>query len=244
MLALMISPTKPWRTIPIADCGEPLVDIPRDQFRFYDPHPYQALGAPYGGQSPWRLRQSVLEALIKSQTALREEQTGWSLLLFDAWRPNAVQAYMVKREFRLLAEADGLNPASLTEAEQTQLAAKVFRIWGIPSEDPATPPPHSTGAVVDLTLADASGQEANMGSPIDENSDRSNPDYFANATDAVGQEAHRNRQLLDKIMKAAGFCRHHAEWWHFSLGDQYWAWREQETKGLTGLTARYGRHKP
>jgi len=240
MVDVMTNPTKPWRTIPIAECGEPLFPIPHDQFLFYAPHPYQSLGAPYGGDSPWRLRQSVLVALIRAQELLRAAQPGWSLLLFDAWRPNTVQAYMVEREFRLLAEAEGWDAAQLTEAQREQLAAKVFRIWGIPSDDPATPPPHSTGAVVDLTLADAGGREVAMGSPIDENSDRSNPDFFANARDPAGWEAHLNRQLLNRVMTTAGFCRHHAEWWHFSLGDQYWAWVENKKPGTQKLSARFG----
>jgi len=44
-----MSPVKPYRSIPIRECGEALVHIPRDAFAFYDPHAYVALGAPYGG---------------------------------------------------------------------------------------------------------------------------------------------------------------------------------------------------
>lgn len=237
----MTTPTKPYRTIPIKDCGEPLVAIPRDRFRFVEPHPYASLGAPYGNTSPWQLRSGVLDALLRVQADLEAQQPGWSLLLFDAYRPNAVQAFMVEREFKLLAEAEGWDYPQVTAAQRDHLAAKVFRIWGVPSEDPTTPPSHSTGAVVDLTLADATGLEVEMGSPIDENSDRSNPDYFATAKDAAGQTAHRNRELLNDLMTSAGFHRHLVEWWHFSQGDQYWTWREQETKGLSALTARYGR---
>ena len=37
---------RPWHPIPIHDNGEPLVAIPPALLR-WQPHPYQALGAPY-----------------------------------------------------------------------------------------------------------------------------------------------------------------------------------------------------
>jgi D-alanyl-D-alanine dipeptidase len=232
---------KPYRTIPINDCGEPLVPIPRENFVFFDPPPYMAFGAPYNGASPWMIRSGVLQALLKAQNKLASLRPGWKIMVFDGYRPNAVQAFMVEREFRLQAEAVNLDPTKLSEADQEMLAAKVFRIWGIPSENPATPPPHSTGGAVDITLADASGKEVDMGSIIDENSDRSNPDHFADAKDEAGQQAHANRAFLHDIMKAEGFQRHEVEWWHFSLGDQYWAWNQRQKDPASEAIARYGR---
>lgn len=236
---------KPYRTIPINECGEPLVPIPRENFLFFDPPPYLAFGAPYGDESPWMLRAGVLKALREVQQRLVNLRPDWKIMVFDAYRPNAVQKFMVAREFHLIAEAEGLNPHNLSPEQQAKVSAKVFRIWGMPSEDPTTPPPHSTGGAVDITLADQTGAEVHMGSPIDENSDRSNPDYFAEAVDEQGRQAHQNRELLNAIMTASGFVRHHAEWWHFSLGDQYWAWRQRETNpassAAASMNARYGR---
>jgi D-alanyl-D-alanine dipeptidase len=42
-----------------------------------------------------------------------------------------------------------------------------------------------------------------------------------------GQEAlwHRRRLALTEAMQTAGFAQHPNEWWHFSWGDQLWAWR-------------------
>jgi zinc D-Ala-D-Ala dipeptidase len=36
---------------------------------------------------------------------------------------------------------------------------------------------------------------------------------------------HHHRSLLHSAMSAAGFRQHPNEWWHFSLGDQLWAWQ-------------------
>ncbi len=46
------------------------------------------------------------------------------------------------------------------------------------------------------------------------------------------------RDRLAIVMSEAGFVNYPHEWWHFSYGDQYWAWR-------TGaLAALYGSAEP
>lgn len=232
---------RPHQLIPIHECGEKLVPIPQDRFAFANPPPYMALGADYGGAGPWMLRTGVLAALEKAQDRLATLHPGWKILIFDAYRPNAVQSFMVEHEFKLVAAREGLDPNNLSPADRERLAPAVFRLWAKPSEDPATPPPHSTGAAMDITLVDEKGEEVFMGSPIDENSDRSNPDYFANATDEQGKLAHSNRELLHTIMKEQGFIRLRSEWWHFSLYDQIWAWRMNEANPGASHTAKYGR---
>ncbi|MDR3448251.1 MAG: M15 family metallopeptidase [Alphaproteobacteria bacterium] len=232
---------KPYHQISIRDCGEPLVALPMQEFAFFPTHAYVAAGAPYNGQSPWMLRQSVLESLRKAQKRLKTLRPGWNLMLFDAYRPQAVQAYMVEYELTLMTKQAGLTVENLSAEQRAAMMEKILRIYAEPSDDPATPPPHSTGAAVDCTLADEKGREAWMGSPIDENSDRSNPDHFATAEDTSGKRAHTNRTLLHDIMRAEGFSRDGTEWWHFSKGDQMAVWRENKTTPPVQLVAIYGR---
>lgn len=222
-----------YRSIPIEECHDPLVDIPHACFSLTTPHAYIALDAPYVNASPWMLRKKVLDALLAAQAELHRRKPGWRLKLFDAYRPIPVQAFMVWREFRLQAERVDctLDPFNDLEALKTgdptlyeRLARRVFEFWGIPSEDPRTPPPHATGAAIDLTLEDASGQDVDMGSPIDETTERSYPNHFAGSTVPELQAVHQNRCLLNEVMSTAGFARHGNEWWHFSMGDQMWAW--------------------
>ncbi len=234
-------PVKPYRTIPIKECGEALVEIPRDLFAFFDPHPYAEAGAAFGGISPWTLRKGVLDALIRAQASLSRQKPGWKIKLHNTIRPNAVQAFMVEKEYALQAAAAGFDYVRLTPEQREALAPKVFRIWGIPSENPANPPIHSTGGALDCTLVDERGQEVDMGGPVDDNSERSNPDYYAETTNEIGKRIHANRMLLRDILVAEGFQPHEIEWWHFSRGDQYWAWRERETGRNPQAVALYGR---
>jgi D-alanyl-D-alanine dipeptidase len=41
-------------------------------------------------------------------------------------------------------------------------------------------------------------------------------------------------------MMEAGFRRNPGEWWHFSMGDQMWAWLWNQENLDQKVTARYG----
>ncbi|MGB6015441.1 MAG: M15 family metallopeptidase [Nodosilinea sp.] len=236
---------KPYQTIPICDCGEPLVpiagDIAGDRISLVQPHPYQVLGAPYGHQSPYHLRSGVLAALLQAQAVLHQRQPGWTMQVCDAFRPLAVQRFMVERTFLEQVQARGWDAEALTAAQREVVMAEVIQFWAVPSDDPATPPPHSTGAALDVTLMTETGTVVDMGSPIDEVSPRSHPDHFADSTVPAEQQFHTHRTLLNQVMAAAGFRRHPNEWWHFSLGDQLWAWQRRQETGGEDFLAHYGR---
>ncbi|MCU0569646.1 MAG: D-alanyl-D-alanine dipeptidase [Oculatellaceae cyanobacterium Prado106] len=212
---------KPYQKVPIAECGEPLVPIPLDQFSAEQPHPYVKLGAPYGDRSPYFLRQRVLDHLWQAQKLLQQEYPTWRIQIFDAYRPIAVQQFMVDYSFAQLVSDRGLHPDQLTPQQQQKILEEVHQFWAVPNPDPAMPPPHSTGGAIDLTLVDGEGRAIDMGSPIDEMSPRSYPDHFATVPESP---FHRHRSLLKQVMLAAGFRQHPQEWWHFSQGDQLWAW--------------------
>ena len=244
---------RPWSPIPILESGEPLESIPPALLRL-EPHPYLALGAPYGAQAdPFRLRSGVVQQLLAAERHLAALGPGCRLLIFDAWRPLAVQRFMVAQAIGEQCRLQGVDPQR-PSAALAAIGAEVGRFWAPPSEDPATPPPHSTGAAVDLTLAGhedppsqgeagegAPGKvhQLDLGAPIDAIGAVSEPNHFAEAARADPSSAaarwHGRRQLLRQVMEAAGFAQHPNEWWHFSLGDQLWAWR------TGGLAARYGR---
>jgi zinc D-Ala-D-Ala dipeptidase len=238
---------KPYHQIPILDCGEQLVPIPLHMFAIEQPHPYQKLLAPYGEKSPYYLRQGVLEQLIRAQKYLQGQRSGWRIQIFDAYRPIAVQQFMVDYTFAQTAQSQGLDLIHLSSDQRQTILDQVYQFWAIPSDNPMTPPPHSTGAAIDITLLDEQGQVVDMGSPIDELSPRSYPNFFAEdfadqtrSHDDRAATFDRNRRLLQEVMLSVGFCQHPNEWWHFSLGDQMWAWFKNRDTMDTMLVARYG----
>ncbi len=213
---------KPYQSVPIVECHEPLHLIPQG-ILVTQPHPYQSLGAPYGKSSPFCLRQGVLGALLNAQKELQSHYPHLHLKVFDAYRPIVVQQFMVDYTLQQLLQEKGYTGENISAAAKESVMAEVLKFWAIPSHNPATPPPHSTGAAIDLTVANYYGQELDMGSPIDEISERSYPDYFRHSV--TNLQAHHHRNLLKTVMINQGFVQHPHEWWHFSLGDQLWAWQ-------------------
>jgi zinc D-Ala-D-Ala dipeptidase len=225
---------KPYQQVPIQDCGESLVPIPLHQFAAEQPHSYVKLGAPYGERSPYYLRQGVLERLLQAQDFLQIEYPHWRIQIFDAYRPIAVQQFMVDYTLAQMVETKGLQFAALTTEQCQEILEEVYEFWAVPNHDPAMPPPHSTGAAVDVTIVDGHGAAIDMGSPIDEMSPRSYPDHFQDSP--TDQTFHHHRQILKQAMTQAGFQQHPREWWHYSYGDQLWVWL-----GGSSSFAQYGR---
>jgi zinc D-Ala-D-Ala dipeptidase len=232
---------KPYKLVPIQDCEELLIPIPADRVVLIQPHAYEQLGAPYAGKSPFYLRQGVVERLLKAQDYLETVRSGWQIQVFDAYRPLAVQQFMVDYTFTEVVQRRGQEAEQLTEAEREALLNEVYEFWAVPDANPAQPPPHSTGGAVDVTLIDATGRAVDMGSPIDELSPRSYPDHYRDRADPAERQFDQHRELLCQVMQQAGFLRHWGEWWHFCYGDQMWAWLKNLDDPECPALAIYGR---
>ena len=218
---------RPWSCIPINESNEELRSLPHEFLRL-EPHPYASAGAPYGADvDPFRLRSGVVERLCSAQHLLIQREPSLRLAIFDAWRPIAVQAFMVEFTTTALCQERGINRDDPNQRSEVEAVVRdVGRFWAPPSRNPAMPPPHSTGGAVDLTLASGdNGCPLDMGGAIDEIGAVSEPDHFATASLADQQIFHKRRCLLRDVMAAAGFEQHPNEWWHYSHGDQLWAWR-------------------
>jgi len=92
-----------------------------------------------------------------------------------------------------------------------------WRLWSARPDpefvaDPRQGSPHSRGVAVDLTLADASGRELDMGTGFDEFTARAH-----HGSAEIPAAAQRNRALLLGLMTAAGWELYRNEWWHYQL---------------------------
>ena len=100
---------RPWSDIPINESGEELVPL-KSSFHCLEPHPYLALGAPYGEFSdPWRLRSSVKKRLLLAQEYLQLANPDLRFAIFDAWRPIPVQAFMFEYAITQICVARGVD---------------------------------------------------------------------------------------------------------------------------------------
>lgn len=143
------------------------------------------------------VREGVARRLEEASRRLPE---GYGLELLEGWRSPEEQERL-RLETRATARAKGLEGEELERA--------VAR-WA------ANESGHRTGGAVDVRLT-YNGREAFCGSAWKEFG-------AGTASDArVGAETARNRAILHRAMRAAGFANYPAEWWHFAFGDRLWA---------------------
>lgn len=225
----------------IDECSEPLVEISGPLISCAEPHPHLNIGATYGEYSPFCVREGVLERLNRAAQLLSMERSGYKIYIYDAYRPLSVQRFMVDYEFSKLAAERMLDPDTLDQASYKTLMDEVLTVWAEPETDLKCPPPHSTGAAIDLTIIDEGGEIIDMGSAIDAIGEVSLPNYFADSILQREKNYHSNRELLNQVMTRAGFQRLPHEWWHFSFGDQVWAMLEWLDHPAKTVYAIYGR---
>ena len=169
---------KPWNQIPIIDNTEPLISIEK-YFKFIDPHPYYKLGAPYKNKNRiWSLRKGVVDKLINANKLLKIINKNYSLIIYDAWRPIEVQSFMFNRALENELNRKGLNISKDKINNHPEVLKKVEKFWAYPNLNNRYPPPHSTGAAVDLTIIDGSGDLIDMGCEIDNLDGKSVPIFI------------------------------------------------------------------
>ncbi|HEU4751805.1 MAG TPA: M15 family metallopeptidase, partial [Armatimonadota bacterium] len=164
------------------------------------------------------VRLSVARMLAAAAESL---PPGLRLAVVEGWRPPQIQREMhqaTRRRLRL--EHPEWSEARLAE-EAERFSAPM---------DAAVPPPHTTGGAVDVHLVDEAGQVLDFQSPYGLLDSRAAP------ADAPGlsAEAERNRAVLRAVLDGTGLTNYPSEWWHWSYGDQGWAYRGGHAEALYG----------
>jgi D-alanyl-D-alanine dipeptidase len=98
-------------------------------------------------------------------------------------------------------------------------------------------PSHRTGAAVDLTLCGLTGTPLLLDAAGPQCPTCLTAGPVGVADHGAGEQSEperHHRRLLVEALTAMGFVGHPARWWHWSYGDQYWAFRKQAPR------ARYG----
>jgi zinc D-Ala-D-Ala dipeptidase len=187
--------------VPVADDGDPLVDL-----RTVDSLLVDGRAADAAGAYAW-LRQGVLDRLLDAQRALPD---GLRLLVVEGYRPPAVQE-------AIFAGYRGQLRAIYPQWTDERLHVEASKYVAPPEVAP-----HPTGAAVDLTLCTVDGVELDMGTSLDATPEASRDACFT-AASHIPDRARRNRAILVRALSGAGMVNYPTEWWHWSYGDRYWA---------------------
>lgn len=209
------------RRVPIQECGEPLVD--------YTGHPRMFVGGPiWGYERQTLLRESVRDRLWSAADTLPH---GFAFSIVEGWRPPHIQERMYLAAWKRWKE---IHPDYSDAALR-----RVVNRFTAPMND-RVPPPHSTGGAVDLVLADEAGAELDMTAPFRRFQAR------GYAFDAAGlsEDARRNRLIVKAALEGAGITNYPSEFWHWSYGDQGWAYRGGYPAAIYGRTEPVGYEAP
>jgi zinc D-Ala-D-Ala dipeptidase len=149
----------------------------------------------YGDMTRAYFQPEVAEQLKKAAELLQNEYPNLTLLIYDGARPLSVQQIL----WDSLDKPDSIKPLYVADP----------KIGGL----------HNYGVAVDLTIYDVeAGKPLDMGTAYDFFGYEAYPDRELEmmAQGKINRAQVANREILRKVMKAAGFSGIGSEWWHFN----------------------------
>lgn len=200
---LVSEPVTALRRIPIIECNEPLVD-----FRTFCPG-LLLDEARFTYRRETLLRKGVAERLNE---AISRVPKGLKLAMLEGWRAPHIQRRMyLAVKARLREQHPEWNAAQLTR-KANQFTAPMSKV---------VPPPHTTGAALDVFVARPDGTLLNHVAPYE----RYDIKGFLTNAPGLAQEAREARDILRRCFVDTGITNYPSEYWHWSYGDQGWAYR-------------------
>lgn len=133
-----------------------------------------------------------------------------------------------------------------------ELVQKLADLIAKPTLDEKSPSPHATGSAFDVCLRFAEDQQGLVDGQKEvklrrfdgDTSEANYPDYFENPENIQSEndlQIMQNRRLLYSLMTGeyfgyeTGFACNPTEWWHWSYGDQLWAFVSNNSSAYYSL---------
>jgi D-alanyl-D-alanine dipeptidase len=215
------SPAEPvsrLRSIKIVECSDEMIDFlslsPR--IIFDKPH--------FKYRRETVLRRPMAERLAAAANSL---PPGFLLAIIEGWRPPHIQRRMYQAIWNRFAKD---HP----DWSPTRMKRTVNR-YSAPM-DRRVPPPHTTGGAVDIMLADATGKVLNHSAPFMPFAENT----FSFDAPGLSPEARRYRDIMAEVLIPLGVTNYPSEYWHWSYGDQGWAYRGGHPNAIYGATEPAG----
>lgn len=209
------SPTEPvshLKKIPIVESGEPLVD-------FMEACPHLVLDKPqFDYRRETLIREGVAQKLCQ---AVEQLPRGIQMAVLEGWRAPVIQQRMYRTMWNKFQSKHPAWSEAALRRQTNQFVAPM---------SPRVPPPHTTGGALDLVLLDEDGNTLDMISPYAANDSKGFPMNAPGLSDV----ARFNRELLASALEAVDLTNYPSEFWHYSYGDQGWAYRGSHGNAIYG----------
>ena len=205
-------PVTQLKRIPIIECSEPLVNYLKLSPRIVP------------GKGRWEysreslLRESVANRLVRAASAL---PNGYKLAVLEGWRPPHIQKRMYLASYNRWKER---------HPEWSDIALRRLANRFTAPIHPKVPPPHTTGGALDVWLANEAGEILDHIRPY-EVGDRI---AYPTITKGLGATALGHRRILAEALISSGITNYPSEYWHWSYGDQGWAYRGNHSHAIYG----------
>lgn len=147
----------------------------------------------YGCLEKAYLEKGFAQKVVRAHRLLKAMRPGYRLLIYDAARPISVQRAMY----------------ALVAGTPNRFYVANGRYGGR----------HNYGVAVDVTITDAEGNVADMGTPFDHFGEAAHTgaetDKLLAKRKLISREAVKNRRLLRQVMAQVGLVPYRREWWHY-----------------------------
>lgn len=205
--------------IPVIDNNESMVDLKNQTIIVHGPSPEIPNNTDYT-----KVRETVYKKLVKAQSLLPK---GLHFCLYEGYRSLQLQKALFDERF---AKVKKLHPQWSQKQlfnETTKLVSPIINLDGTHNI-----PPHSTGGAIDVYLLDDQGQAIDMGiHPKDWMNDTTGKLSQTNSK-IISPTAQKNRAIMNRVLTEVGFVNYPTEYWHWSYGDRYWAYQQQQKSAL------------
>ncbi len=152
-----------------------------------------------------RLRSEIYQMLLKAREHL---PYGYNFMIVEAYRTLARQQELWDAEYKAQQEK---HP----KASDEEILEKTRVLVANPKKGGGG---HQTGCAIDLTLCRDNGEEFDMGTAVQEFSEKTETN-----NDLITEEQRYHRNVLQEALENAGFVNYPTEWWHYCYGDSLWS---------------------
>lgn len=190
-----------------------------------------------------------LNSLVINSKSLQDHFGGQvELFIQEGYRSPEVQKLLYEKTF------PNLLKKQYPDITQKQIKEKLADLVAKPSVDPLAPSPHVTGGAFDLrlrykqsNLQYVSGSQVKLSLKSADVSKVNYPDYFEDKKhikNSEDEKLRKNRRVFYSVMTGeyfgidTDFACNPTEWWHWSYGDQLWAYVNSKPSAIYSV-AKY-----
>lgn len=208
-------------TVSIQENHDPLIDLVNQSDILYGASPEIPNNTDYT-----KMRKTVYEKLVHAQPLL---PPGIRFCVYEGYRSLALQKILFDNRF---AQVKSHYP---NWKEDEVFLETIKMISPVINQDGSQNiPPHSTGGAVDLYLIDQYGKPIDMGiHPQDWMQDLDGR-LSKTESDAISTQAQLHRKIMSAVLLEQGFVNYPTEYWHWSYGDRYWAYFQENPCAIYG----------